>query len=309
MGKKEPLVVFGDEFADLLGRSLPRFRADYSDRIAFIMASLCKAAYFRFEKDPEEMRELDEAVARGGFELVGTFYLPPESGQNGDTEAILVKNENFAVLAFRGTAGLNDLMSDLRFFKKRANQTRNLDNKGLEIHSGFFEAYACLHDSITEACKEVEGMPLYFTGHSLGGALAVIAGAFSTHDNVAAVYTFGSPRVGNRNFRKLHLKTPVYRVENFLDIITIVPFSLFKFRHVGRLIYLSRRGFRKEPALTTLHSFKRMLLIWVALLLPPLAAFRDHRMDRYIRKLAPIALRRRSLKWDIGAFLDDLGGH
>ena len=44
---------------------------------------------------------------------------------------------------------------------------------------------------------------LFLTGHSLGGALAVLAGAvlqFETNRSVTGVYTYGQPRVGDPDF-------------------------------------------------------------------------------------------------------------
>ena len=53
----------------------------------------------------------------------------------------------------------------------------------------------------------------YITGHSLGGALAQIASAALSRDNLAACYTFGSPRVGTAGFDE-QVKCPHYRVIN-----------------------------------------------------------------------------------------------
>lgn len=45
--------------------------------------------------------------------------------------------------------------------------------------------------------------PIYVTGHSLGGSIAVLTAAELSVDddyNVATVYTYGKPRVGNKKF-------------------------------------------------------------------------------------------------------------
>ncbi len=69
-------------------------------------------------------------------------------------------------------------------------------------------------------------MPLYITGHSLGGALATIATKKITHDagtsGIAACYTFGSPLVGNENWIAT-IKSPIYRVVNAADAVTVLP--------------------------------------------------------------------------------------
>ena len=61
-------------------------------------------------------------------------------------------------------------------------------------------------------------VPIYFIGHSLGGALAQIATAKFGSDRVAACYTFGSPRVGSAFF-DLWVKPPSYRVVNYADLV------------------------------------------------------------------------------------------
>jgi thioesterase domain-containing protein len=52
-------------------------------------------------------------------------------------------------------------------------------------------------DQLEQKMKEIKSRnpntPIYFAGHSLGGALAQIAAAVLGDDNTAACYTFGSP--------------------------------------------------------------------------------------------------------------------
>jgi Lipase (class 3) len=72
-------------------------------------------------------------------------------------------------------------------------------------------------------------IPIYITGHSLGGAPAQIASAVLGDDQVAACYTFGSPLVGNIYF-DLWVKPPSYRLINYADIVG--------YRHAGDARYL-----------------------------------------------------------------------
>jgi len=74
----------------------------------------------------------------------------------------------------------------------------------LRVHKGFYEAFSKLNEGklgIKEKMDAVKAstngaIAIYITGHSLGGALAQIAAAVLGTDQVAACYTFGSPRVG-----------------------------------------------------------------------------------------------------------------
>ena len=63
---------------------------------------------------------------------------------------------------------------------------------------------------------------LFFTGHSLGGALAITATRFLANDITGACYTFGSPPVGTADF-DIEITTPIYRIINHVDIVPRLP--------------------------------------------------------------------------------------
>jgi triacylglycerol lipase len=65
-------------------------------------------------------------------------------------------------------------------------------------------------------------MPLYITGYSQGGALAVVATYCISNDSVGSGYTFGGPRVGNLLFGQ-SIRTPVYRVINAENLVPRLP--------------------------------------------------------------------------------------
>ena len=69
-----------------------------------------------------------------------------------------------------------------------------------------------------------KGYTLYLTGHSLGGALALLATRELEHgrDSTGACYTYGQPRVSEYGFTR-NIKTPIYRVVNASDIVPRMP--------------------------------------------------------------------------------------
>ena len=72
---------------------------------------------------------------------------------------------------------------------------------------------------------------LFVTGHSLGAAMAVIAGMIYSFNKIV---TFGEPSVGNNLERTIEPSCPHIRYVNGDDPVTkIVPESLFK--HHGKL--------------------------------------------------------------------------
>jgi len=115
--------------------------------------------------------------------------------------------------------------------------------KDCYIHTGFFFDYSVLSLKIYEQIDKIKSKytikQLIATGHSLGGALALIAGLemkmnygnlFEVH-----VHNFGQPRVANANlaqFMKSKLNS-IFRVTHYQDLVPHVPFEWMKFAHPG----------------------------------------------------------------------------
>jgi hypothetical protein len=210
----------------------PVNRAAYSDRMAWIMAHMAKLAYVPFEESDLGMEQLQYSLQSGWFNLMKTF-------NKKGTQAFLAKNDEFAVLSFRGTQTTKweDVRTDLRAIKQKT-----IDGK---VHKGFKEAFDDVSDEIFAIVRKSIGkdLPLYITGHSLGAALATVATQEledEFDDLIAACYTFGSPRVGDGKYEK-SIKAPFYRIVDTIDIVTLVPFFFGTFVHVGDARYLSRR--------------------------------------------------------------------
>ena len=92
-------------------------------------------------------------------------------------------------------------------------------------------------------------MPLWITGHSLGGAMATLASVRLASEGykVRAVYTYGSPRVGDRFFRDSY-RLANYRFVNDNDLVPHLPFR-WCYKHVGKLRLVDGNGdFTEEQA-------------------------------------------------------------
>jgi triacylglycerol lipase len=83
---------------------------------------------------------------------------------------------------------------------------------------------------------------LWFTGHSLGAALATLAVARSLERGlpVNGLYDYGSPRCGDRDFAiAFNAKfDQAYRFVYSHEVVTRVPLRLFGYRHVGDVKYI-----------------------------------------------------------------------
>ena len=93
------------------------------------------------------------------------------------------------------------------------------------FHSGFHDNYRSVHEEIERKLEGTEDLPLYITGHSLVGALAVIATWYQSSQRLAACYTFGAPRVGDHLLMG-SFRTPIYRVVNAADPVPFLPLSV-----------------------------------------------------------------------------------
>jgi hypothetical protein len=202
--------------------AIPRRRAAYSDRMSALMAKLSMLAYVRFE-DPQKRRILEMALERAGLKLVACVAA-------NDVEAFIVEHDYFMAVAFRGTTTAQDRRINTSIGYEKANVAGFATP--VNVHAGFYRAFLTVEGVIREAVTRQTGdkpnnKAIYLTGHSLGGAIALVASAeYSGGDQlgerIAAVYTFGAPRVGEKSFAQ-NVKAPHYRVVNAGDIVPLVP--------------------------------------------------------------------------------------
>jgi hypothetical protein len=260
----------------------PICRAAYSDRMAWILASMAHIAYDHYENDYDARKIFITKLEGGGFQLLRTF-----NNDETDTQAFLAKNDQFAVLAFRGTevTKFKDVRIDVLASKKSV-----LDGK---VHSGFRIAYESVANDIEEEILKIGDIPLYITGHSLGAALATIATQRLEHnprirEKIAACYTFGSPRVGNSEY-DIEFKSPIYRVVNTTDIVTVIPLLAMGYIHIGDVRYLGAREGEFQRGMPVL---RRLFLFLVAIFKLMSPVVNDHGIVHYRKKLEAIAEKR-----------------
>ena len=197
-------------------------------------------------------------------------------------QGYLLKHNNQYVLSFRGTElkEASDILADLK-----AGKNFEIDDNGIafgKVHHGFKKELDKLWPDIKNHTESID--KLYITGHSLGAAMATIA-ASRLQRKVISLITFGSPRVGTKDFVRscsfLH-----YRVQNNCDDVTKVPFLLMGYKHHGNHIYLNLLGEIKDY--TVVQMIKDMIRsrIMSRLKKQRFLGITDHLMKNYIEKLS-----------------------
>ncbi len=238
----------------------------YSTQRSLLMA---KAAYLAYQ----DKQFVAEVVGRWGAALKNCpnseiirhdFRYFNNRGR--DTQAYIVRSDQFMLLAFRGSQEPKDWLTNFTtqlcsFTIQKEGVTSISSYKG-RVHTGFFLAWAIIEPAVLAQIyrwrKEFaqQGKPLppiYVTGHSLGGALATVAAAALVEHKieVAGVYTFGQPRVGDRTFvKQLSLNTggKIFRFVNNNDMVPHVPppFSFYNptrfYGHAGNATYFNGKG-------------------------------------------------------------------
>ena len=169
--------------------------------------------------------ELVEAhLYRAGFTQVCFFDEAAATG-------FLALTTEDMLLVFRGTEwhDREDFRADFNLLLTREEEGR--------VHKGFGEAFDQVVDFLTEHIESASPRRLWITGHSLGGALALVAGQ---KFNPELVITFGAPRIATTSYREAY-PTKVLRFVNNNDVVPLaIPPVLY--RHIGELRFFDELG-------------------------------------------------------------------
>jgi triacylglycerol lipase len=255
-----PLVLYSDVRGPLASLSFLRR--------ALAMAELALIAYN------------DEAEARRAARAIG--FTEAQLVDRDGSQAYRFGNEHDIVLACRGTEPTewNDLQAD-------ANAVMSVLGTLGNVHSGFNREVDDLWPVLEGLLKD-NSRPVWFCGHSLGGAMATIC-AFrcktsSITRNPQELHTFGSPRVGCRRYIR-HAQIEHYRWVHNNDVVTRVPPVWLGYRHCGSEVYLDRHG-RIRKLRGVLRSRDRWRGLIAGLFKWKLDLLADHSIGLYAQHIA-----------------------
>jgi triacylglycerol lipase len=154
-----------------------------------------------------------------------------------DFYGFVAAQKDIVIVAFRGTESIGNALTDIE-----TALVRQAIFPGL-VHCGFFRAADVVYPTVRSLLTAMDRqLPIWVTGHSLGGAMASLVAHRLAKDGfpIRAIYSYGSPRPGDRHFRAAY-RLPNYRFVNDNDLVPHLPLR-WCYRHVGELKLLAPGG-------------------------------------------------------------------
>ena len=134
----------------------------------------------------------------------------------------------------------NDVHADLQLGKVPFDNTETV-----EVHKGFLKEINKIWDKISfDIEPHTEIIPIWVTGHSLGAAMATLAGMRLPFEDVV---TFGEPRVGTHIDRAFKAKNHTRYVNGADPVTKVPPKRIFGYEHHGNLESISDSDGRTDP--------------------------------------------------------------
>ena len=194
-------------------------------RNAAFLAVACDLAYYNASEGPPLFKEKLGLDAK----LISVD----------NTQVYICENDHSIVAAFRGSEAPDSIDGFKDWLLTNANNFLILPEGrigtdfvaagvGARFHRGFMSALADIWEpmfaSIDTALKTKE-RPLWITGHSLGGAIALLA-AWRLQQQfipIHQVYTFGAPMIGNEVAAQAFEREFSGKIFRFVDDLDVVP--------------------------------------------------------------------------------------
>jgi tetratricopeptide (TPR) repeat protein len=257
---EEEITGFKYEMANRVRYHLPKKYTEvkYDPKISSRTSVLISMffSWVSYESDARYLsgREFNEKSGYKRLEGLGSWristILTKDRG-NVSFYAVFAVNEETGVvsLSYRGTEldklekwdTIKSWIMDFDILK-----TNYRYSKG-KVHRGFRDLYLSMSDAVERQCTLYleAGYTLLITGHSAGGAQAVLSALHLTSvfkkkfKDQIWIYTFGCPRIGDKKFvADFNTKFPftpryVTQIDHYTDIVPTVPPFELGFDHCG----------------------------------------------------------------------------
>lgn len=208
-------------------------------------AEIAKLCYSDYTTNLDKAKKIDEYLSRG-------YKVHAFGGRHVLGGLILVSPKGKVTLAYHGTEDTNDLALDGAGWFATADWCKGVTHAGfMKRHNDTWDqAYLILQQIAEKQGKELKGLKITVTGHSLGGALAQMAALrlaklSEVKDNIRVV-TFGTPRVFDYEAASEYdalLKEKSLRIhQRGVDPVTMVGPGWLGYKHVGTPHAISKAG-------------------------------------------------------------------
>ncbi|MFD0268021.1 lipase family protein [Streptomyces sp. NPDC127106] len=256
---------------------------NYSLPLAYSMVQAAALAY-------KDEATIERQAREWGFDRVRhhhTRFTPPFPLE--DTQAYTIASDHMIITAFRGTepGQIRDWLSDA------TTPPRPGPARTGYIHYGFGQALDSVFPAVRDTLAELRdnGQSVWFTGHSLGGALAMLAGCrmYLEEPRLQAdgIYTFGQPRTCDRLLAAAcnkGFKDRLHRFVNNNDIVPQLPPEP-AYTHAETLRYIDSTGTVRSSVPLAGALTDRVKGATADLLAPAGDALRDHPIKQYVHAL------------------------
>lgn len=209
---------------------------------------------------------------------------------NQRAEAYILRNADDVVIVCRGTEPnqWSDISADLSL-----DRVKPLYGTG-KVHVGFKSYADKLWGPISDAIRETKSTKknLWITGHSLGAAMATLIARRCTLEDTLqkpeALFTYGSPRVGDKTYvAEFDSLLVHHRWVNDGDIVTKIPLPPFYY-HCGTMHHIDGTGLvtpKMETKKRIITLIKLFLGFGKALLSKVMGDVKDHSSQIYAQRL------------------------
>jgi hypothetical protein len=223
-----------------------------------------------FERDREELQYLGFMASAAYCEpqtllswdcgrrcqmTAGVKFL--KSFSNSATEVVgyiaITEKMKQMIISFRGSETLVNWLNNLRIETGSVPWKHKYGDSDPQVHEGFLAGYESVSGEIIEYVKSLLSDEAYtdytlvVTGHSLGGALAILCAAdlrevLSSSVNIRLV-SYETPRVGNADFanyvQSLFPPSLRTRITHGRDLVIHTPPYLIGYRHIGQEVFIN----------------------------------------------------------------------
>ena len=185
-----------------------------------------------------------------------------------DPELIVINADSLILLLYRGTDDVDNNRfaewkgTDFNFSKIEAGSDFNY----AKIHRGFLISFELIKPELLLLLDSLnaKNKAVWISGHSLGGAMAILTGVFLEKSGFAIqnIYTYATPRaIGDRTLSELCdslLPNKIHRFEYYLDPVTILFNSGFS--TIGKRYWFdnaTKGNYNYYPACDERHFAKK----------------------------------------------------